>query len=101
MRMLVNVTLPHEPFNMAVRKGTVGEIIDKILTAIKPETVYFTEQNGQRGAVLIVNVDSPSQIPALAEPWFLHFQADCQFRIAMTPEDLKRSGLDELGKKWG
>ncbi len=101
MRMLLNVILPHEPFNTAVRKGTAGETIDKILKALKPEAVYFTEQDGHRGAVLVVNVENPSQVPALAEPWFLHFQADCKFRIAMTPEDLQRAGLAELGKKWG
>ena len=101
MRMLLTVTCPHEPFNSAVRKGTAGETIDKILKAIKPEAVYFTEQDGRRGAILVVNVESPSQVPALAEPWFLHFQADCKFRIVMTPEDLQRAGLAELGKKWG
>jgi hypothetical protein len=101
MRMLLNVSFPHEPFNVAVRKGTAGETIDKILKAIKPEAVYFTEQDGRRGAILIVNVESPAQVPALAEPWFLHFQADCKFRIVMTPDDLQRAGLPELGKKWG
>jgi hypothetical protein len=101
MRMLLNVVFPHEPFNTAVRKGTAGETLGKILEAIKPEAVYFTEQDGHRGAVLVVNVEKPSQVPALAEPWFLHFQADCQLRIAMTPEDLQRAGLAELGKKWG
>ncbi len=101
MRMLLNVTFPPEPFNAAVRKGTAGATLGKILEALKPEAVYFTEQDGQRGAVLVVNVEDPSQVPALAEPWFLHFQADCKFRIAMTPEDLRRAGLEELGKKWG
>jgi hypothetical protein len=101
MRMLLSVTFPHEPFNTAVRKGTAGETIDKILKAIKPEAVYFTEQNGHRGAVLVINMESASQIPALAEPWFLHFQADCNFRIAMTPEDLQKANLAEQGKKWG
>jgi hypothetical protein len=101
MRMLLNVTLPHEPFNTAVRKGTAGETIRKILEAIKPEAVYFTEQEGHRGAVLVVNVDQPSQIPALAEPWFLNFSADCELRIVMSPDDLQRAGLAELGKKWG
>jgi len=101
MRMLLDVTCPHEPFNTAVRKGTVGEIIKKILEATKPEAVYFTEQEGRRGAILVVNVDNPSQIPALAEPWFLHFNADCKIRIAMTPDDLQRANLAELGKKWG
>src|SRR5438093_7458444 len=101
MRTLMNITFPHEPFNTAVRKGTVGETIGKILEAAKPEAVYFTEQDGHRGAVLVVNVESASQIPAFAEPWFLHFNADCKFRIAMTAEDLQRAGLAELGRKWG
>ena len=101
MRMLLNVVLPHEPFNTLVRKGTAGQILGKILEAIKPEAVYFTEQEGHRGATLVVHVEHPSQIPALAEPWFLHFNADCKFRIAMTPEHLERAGLQELGKKWG
>jgi len=79
----------------------VGETIDKILKAAKPEAVYFTEHEGHRGAILIVNVENPSQVPALAEPWFLHFHADCKFRIVMTPEDLQRAGLSELGKTWG
>ena len=38
--------------------------------------------------------------PVLAEPWFLTFQADVEFRIAMTPDDLKRSGVDAMGKSW-
>ncbi len=101
MRMILNVSFPHEPFNTLVRKGTVGQTIGKILEALKPEAVYFTEQDGKRGAILVVNLENPSQIPSLAEPWFLNFQADCQFRVAMTPDDLKRSGLEELGKKWG
>jgi hypothetical protein len=100
MRMLLNVTLPHDPFNAAVRNGTAGSAISRILEEIKPEAVYFTEQNGHRGAILIVNVNQPSEIPALAEPWFLNFNADCQFRIVMSPEDLQQAGLEDLGKKW-
>lgn len=101
MRMLLNVILPYEPFNTVVRNGTVGPIIERILEEIKPESVYFTEQNGHRGAILVVNVNQPSDIPALAEPWFLSFNAECQFRIAMSPEDLQTAGLGGLGEKWG
>jgi hypothetical protein len=36
-----------------------------------------------------------------AEPFFLQFNADVVFHPAMTPEDLKRGGLEALGKKWG
>lgn len=100
MRMLMNVSIPSNHFNEAVKNGTVGTKINRILEEIKPEAVYFTEQDGSRGAILIVNLDDPAKIPALAEPWFLTFNAEVKFRIAMTLEDLKRAGLEELGKKW-
>jgi len=101
MRMLMNVRIPHEPFNTLVKKGTAGKIISKILDDLKPESIYFTEQGGTRGAVAVINVDDPSRIPSFSEPFFLNFNADCEFKIAMSPEDLGKAGLDELGKKWG
>lgn len=100
MRMLINVRIPHEPFNTYVRDGSIAERIPRVMGEIKPEAAYFTEQDGARGAVLIVNVEEPSQIPALAEPWFLQFNADCEFRIVMSVEDLQKAGLAGLGAKW-
>ncbi len=100
MRMLMHVTVPHEPFNSAVRDGTAGKKLQKILDAIKPQAAYFSERNGTRGAVLVVDVKEASAIPSLAEPWFLTFNANCEFRIAMTPEDLARSGIDKMAKEW-
>ena len=100
MRMLLNVKIPHEEFNKAVKDGSVGNKIRRILEDTKPEAVYFTEQNGQRGAILIIDVADPSKVPSFSEPWFLAFNADVEFRIAMTPDDLQKGGLEELGKKW-
>jgi hypothetical protein len=99
--MLLNLRLPHGPFNAAVREGTVGEKLGRILEETKPEAVYFTEDDGNRAVVMVVNVDDSSQVPALAEPWFLNFDADCRIRIAMTPDDLQQSGIDDIGRKWG
>lgn len=101
MRMLMNVRLPHQPFNSFVQDGSAGEKINQILQAAKPEAVYFTERDGHRAAVIVVQVDNPSKIPSFAEPWFLIFNADVQFDIAMKPEDLAGAGLEALGKKWG
>ena len=100
MRMLMHVQLPLEPFNAAVRDGTAGEKIKRILESLKPEAAYFSEHNGRRGGTLVVDVKDASDVPALAEPWFLTFNAEVEFRIAMTPEDLGRANLDVLGKKW-
>ncbi|WNH13625.1 panthothenate synthetase [Thalassobellus suaedae] len=100
MRMLVNVTCPIEPFNTMVRNGTAGEIIGRVIDDIKPESIYFTEQDGKRGAVMVVDVPDASDIPSIAEPWFLNFEAICEFRIAMTPDDLMKSNLSKLAEKW-
>ena len=101
MKMLLAVEFPPEPFNSLVRSGAVGEIIGRILESLKPETAYFTEHEGKRGGVFVVNVQAASDIPTFAEPFYLNFQASCKFRILMSPEDMQKSGLDELGKKWG
>jgi hypothetical protein len=100
MRIIMNMKIPHEPFNTLVREGKAGDIIKKIIKELKPESIYFTEQGGTRGAVAIVDINDSSQIPSFSEPFFLNFNADCEFRIAMSPEDLGKAGLDELGKKW-
>jgi hypothetical protein len=100
MRMIMHVDFPPEPFNTLVRNGTVGATLQKALNDVKPEAAYFSEENGRRGAVLIVDVPEASKIPAIAEPFFLTLNASVRFRIAMTPEDLARGNLEALGKKY-
>jgi len=101
MKMLLMVEFPNEPFNALVRSGKIGEIIGRVLESIKPETAYFTEQDGMRGGIFLINVQDSSEIPSFAEPFFLNFEATCKFRLAMSPQDLQRAGLDALGKTWG
>jgi hypothetical protein len=101
MKMLLTVEFPHEPFNSLVRAGKVGEIIGRILESIKPEAAYFTENDGKRGGIFVINVQDPSDVPAFAEPFFLNFQANCRFRLVMAPQDLQKAGLEALGKTWG
>ena len=100
MKMLVHVTCPIEPFNSMVKNGTAGEIIGRVVDDIEPESIYFTELNGNRGAVMVVDIPDASHIPSISEPWFLNFEAECEFRIAMTPDDLKNSNLSKLAEKW-
>ena len=100
MRMLMNVKIPNLEFNAAVKNGSASKIMNRIIEECAAEAVYFTEEQGCRACILVVNVDEPSKIPRLAEPWFLSFNAAVEFKIVMTPEDLRKSGLEELGRKW-
>ncbi len=101
MRFLVKAIMPAEGANRAIRDGSMAKKMQAILAELKPEAAYFIEAGGKRTALLFLNIDEPSEIPAVAEPFFLNFNADVEFHPAMTPEDLGKAGLDALGKKWG
>jgi hypothetical protein len=61
--MLLKVKFPHEEFNAAVKDGSAGKKIGRILEETKPEAVYFTEQDGQRGAIMIIDMADPAAAP--------------------------------------
>ena len=100
MRVMIEANMPVQRFNEAVKNGTAGPVIKQILEETRPEAVYFTENGGHRTCVMIVDMAEASQIPSLAEPWFLNFDAEVHFRIVMLPSDLMKAGLEGLGQKW-
>jgi hypothetical protein len=99
VQMILELDFPNEPFNSLVKNGTVSETLRRILEDIKPAAAYFTEHDAHRGAILVVDVPDASSIPALAEPFFVTLNANGKFRVCMTPEDLGKAGLEEIGKK--
>jgi hypothetical protein len=103
MRFLVKVNIPVEAGNRAAKAGTLGTAIQTILADLKPEAVYFTDDHGQRTALLFLDMQDASQIPAIAEPWFLAFNASIEIHPVMVPEDLSRAGsaIEGAVKKYG
>jgi hypothetical protein len=101
MKMLLRITMPNEPFNSLIKKGTVGKILEKILGELKPEAAYFTLEGGERSALMVVNINKASDYVKYAEPFFLQFDAEIKYDIVMSPEELKNSGIEEIGKKYG
>ena len=100
MKMLLRVTMPLEPFNSMVKKGTVGKNLEKIMGDLKPEAAYFTLADGKRSALLVININKPGDYVKYAEPFFLQFDAQIKYDIVMSPEELKTAGLEEIGKKY-
>jgi len=92
MRFLVKVNIPVEAGSGAAKAGKLGTTIQSILADLKPEAVYFTDDKGQRTAFLFLDMQDTSQIPAIAEPWFLAFNASIEIHPVMVPEDLARAG---------
>lgn len=102
MRFLLEVRIPNESGNRVIRNGTLGPTIQSILADLRAEAAYFTELDGERGGYIVVNVDDASQIPAVAEPLFLAFNATVRFHPVMTPDDLMKAGpaIEQATKKY-
>jgi hypothetical protein len=79
MGMSLNVRVPNEPFSSLVRAGKARELFARILQEIKPESINFTEQHCMRGAIAIIDVAEPFNVPSICGPFFLKFNADCEF----------------------
>jgi len=86
--MMMKVNIPVETGNDVVRRGSLGSTIQKILAEMKPEAAYFAEDGGVRTGYIFFDMNDSSQLPAVAEPWFLALNASLTVRPAMTPQDL-------------
>lgn len=100
MKMILTVTMPHEPFNELIKDGSVGKVLNEILGELKPDAAYFSLNEGKRSLFLVINVDKGADYVKYAEPFFLKFNADIKYDIVITPEEIKNSGLEEIGKRY-
>jgi hypothetical protein len=103
MRMMLKVSIPVDTGNSAARAGKLGSTIQSILEELKPEAAYFFEDGGERTGFVVFDMKESSELPAVAEPWFLAFGAKLTLRPVMNLQDLAAGapGIERAVKKHG
>jgi hypothetical protein len=103
MRFLLKVNIPVEAGNAAAKAGKLGATFQSIFADLKPEAVYFADDNGQRTAFIFLDVQDASQIPAIVEPWMLAFNARIEMHPVMVLEDLIKAdpAFQQAVEKYG
>lgn len=92
MKLLVKVKIPVERGNQKVKDGSLSSTLGEIMARQKPEAVYFTDIDGQRAVLTIVNVNDSSEISLIAEPYYLGFNASVEIHTILTPDDIGKAG---------
>ncbi len=95
MRMMVRWTVPPEAGNDAIEDGTIAEVIQAMTEDLQPEAAYYFAQDGKRSGMMVFDMTDPAQIPVIAEPLFMNFDAAVEFIPVMNGDDLERA-LDSL-----
>ena len=98
MRTLMKVTLPVEMGNKAVQDGTFPKTVEAMIEMTKPEASYFYTETGKRSMLFVFDMKDATQIPMIAESFFMALHADVQFYPVMNAADLK-IGLEKAASR--
>ena len=91
MRVMISFSIPMEEGNEAYKSGALKKLMQQYLEEHKPEAAYFApNEDGERGGIIVVNINDSSEMIKFAEPLFLNLNARVTFRPVMNAQDLAR-----------
>ena len=99
MRTMLKATLEISASNKAILDGTLPKVVEQVMKTINPECAYFATFDGCRSCFMVFDMKDPSQIPAIAEPFFLNFNAKVEFMPVMNAEELQKGIMAAFPEK--
>lgn len=98
MRVMLDVSIPVEAGNEALKDGRLQRTIMGVVDQIHPEASYFYPSRGKRHAIMVFDLRDQTHIPLVAERFFQDLNAEVRLTPVMNLEDLQK-GLGQIGKK--
>ena len=90
MRILVKMQIPAEAGNRMVQDPDFLKNIEDYIRNFNIEASYFTEINGERTALYVLDLQTTDQLAKAVEPLFQGFNAKVEVHPAMNFEELKK-----------
>jgi hypothetical protein len=102
MRMMLRFSFPAESGNDALRSGKMQAAFQQIMADLKPEAAYLYPEAGQRGGIIVFDMEKESDIAKAAEPFWFALGADVELTPVMTPDDLMAAlgEIDDIRRKY-
>ena len=98
MRTMLKATIPVVAGNAAIRDQKMEKVLEAAATNLRPEASYFYTENGKRTALFFFDMKDVSDIPSIAEPFFMELDAHVEITPVMNHEDLK-TGLSKIAER--
>jgi hypothetical protein len=95
MRMMMKVQMDTEAASKLLAEGAMPQMMQEMMERLQPEATYFGPDGGVRTAFIVFDMQDPSQLPSISEPFFNRLKANVQFFPVMDREDLQK-GLQQL-----
>jgi hypothetical protein len=91
MRVLVRAMIPTVAGNKMVKDPNFLKNLEDYIQKFNCEATYFTDVNGNRTMVFVLDLPSPDMIPDIIEPLFQGYDANVEIHPAMNLDDLKKA----------
>jgi hypothetical protein len=95
VRMMMKVQMDTQAASQAVADGSLPQLMQDMMGRLQPESAYFGPEDGVRTAFIVFDLQDPSQLPSLTEPFFSKLKATVRMFPVMNREDLQK-GLQQL-----
>ena len=97
MRTLLKVTMDAASGNKAILDGSLQKLVMEMSEKLKPETAFFYSNEGNRTCNMIFDMKDTSDIPWIAEPFFMGMNAKVELYPVMNVQDLQK-GIEKAMK---
>jgi hypothetical protein len=103
MRMMARFHFPADSGNDVIRSGKINTVFEQLMADLKPEAAYLYAEQGERGGILVFDMQDASLVAGVVERFSFGLQAKVEMFPVMTPDDLQKglAAVPDIVKRYG